>query len=166
MNSTAPDSLHVGLIEADNAILRLATNDKEAYIKVNAVSLPLTKQISNFEGVLDAFIAAFFIAIGYAFIPSSIIMFLVTERENNAKHQQIVSGVSLTAYWFSNLLVDYLKYLIVALLTIIAILVYDISSLIEGQATIGTISLTFLFGFSMISFTYLTSFMFKGPSSA
>lgn len=86
MNSTAPDSLHIGLIEADNAILRLATGDNDAYIKVNAISLPLTDQIKSFEGVLDAFIAAFFIAIAYAFIPSSMIMFLVTERENNAKH--------------------------------------------------------------------------------
>ena len=34
MNSTAPDTIHVGLIYADNAILKHATGDNEAYIKV------------------------------------------------------------------------------------------------------------------------------------
>jgi ATP-binding cassette subfamily A (ABC1) protein 3 len=85
LNSTAPDTIHVGLIYADNAILKLATAD-DAYIKVGILPLPLTDQSKSFEGFVDGFLAAFFIAIAYAFIPSSLIMFLVTERENNAKH--------------------------------------------------------------------------------
>jgi hypothetical protein len=86
LNSTAPDSLHVGLIYADNAILKSATQDDEAYIKVGIQPLPLTKVSKSFERFIDSFVAAFFIAIAYAFIPSSLIIFLVTERENNAKH--------------------------------------------------------------------------------
>ena len=77
-----------------------------------------------------------------------------------------MSGVSLTAYWFSNLLVDFVKYLIPALFTFIAIVVYDISSFLEGEKTVATIILGILLGPSLIGFTYLTSFMFKGPSSA
>ena len=132
LNSTAPDTLHTGLILADNAILKLATADDNASITVNVMPLPLTDQIKSFEGFVDGFLACFFIAIAFAFIPSSMIMFLVTERENNAKHQQIVSGVSLSAYWFSNLLVDFVKYLIPASFTLLAIVVYDISSFLEG----------------------------------
>jgi hypothetical protein len=41
MNSTAPDTIHVGLVYADNAILKLATGDKDAYIKVGIQPLPL-----------------------------------------------------------------------------------------------------------------------------
>ena len=166
LNSTAPDTIHVGLVYADNAILKLATGDDQAYIKVGVQPLPLTKNTQRFEGFVDAFIAAFFIAIAYAFIPSSLIMFLVTERENNAKHQQIVSGVSLTAYWFSNLLVDFVKYLIPALFTYFAILAYDIDAFLLGQNHGAILILGVLVGPALIGFTYLTSFMFKGPSSA
>lgn len=86
-NTTAPDSIFVGLIEADNAVLRVATSDDSAYIKVNVLPLPLTSQNKSFEGWIDAFVACFFIAIAFAFIPSSMIMYLVMERSNNAKHQ-------------------------------------------------------------------------------
>lgn len=86
-NTTAPDSIFVGLVEADNAVLRMATDDDSASIKVNVLPLPLTSHNQSFEGVIDAFVAAFFIAISFAFIPSSMIIFLVIERSNNAKHQ-------------------------------------------------------------------------------
>lgn len=116
----------------NTAILRLATGDSSAEIVVKIIPLPLTEQIAAFEGLVDGFFAAFFIAIAFAFIPSSTIMFLVTERENNAKLQQIVSGVSLSAYWFSNFLVDFVKYLIVAFMTFMAFLAYDITGFLEG----------------------------------
>ena len=34
------------------------------------------------------------------------------EKEFNIKHQQLVSGVSILAYWVSNYFVDFIKYLI------------------------------------------------------
>lgn len=166
MNTTAPDSIHVGQVQANNAILRLATNNNQAGITVKVIPLPLTDQIKSFEGLVDAFLACFFLAIAYAFIPSSLIMFLVTERENNAKLQQIISGVSLTAYWFSNFLVDFIKYLIVAIMTYIAVIAFDIRAFIDGDSTFASILLLILFGPALVTFTYLTSFMFTGPSGA
>ena len=37
------------------------------------------------------------------------ISFILKEREENLKHMQMVSGMSLTAYWVSNLLADVIK---------------------------------------------------------
>jgi len=128
--------------------------------------MPFTDDLKVFKGIVDAFLACFFLAIAYAFIPSSLIMFLVVERENNAKHLQIVSGVSLTAYWYSNLLVDIIKYLIVATMTFICILVYDIRVFLDGHSTGASLLLLIFFGPALIGFTYLTSFLFKGPSGA
>ena len=166
MNTTAADSIHIGQVQANTAILKVATGNADASITVKVVPLPLTDQIKSFEGLVDAFLACFFLAIAYAFIPSSLIMFLVTERENNAKLQQIVSGVSLSAYWFSNFLVDFVKYLIVAVMTYLAILAFDIRAFIDGDSTFASIIILFLFGPALVTFTYLTSFMFTGPSSA
>lgn len=115
---------------------------------------------------MNGFLSCFFIAIAYSFLPSSLIMFLVVERENNAKLQQIVSGVSIPAYWFSNLVVDYVKYLIPAIFTLLSLLMYDVQIFIDKEHIGPTITLALLFGPCFIGFTYLTSFMFKGPSSA
>lgn len=63
----------------------MATGNDQASISVNVVPLPDRDQSTIFEGVVDGFLACFFLAVAYAFIPSSLIMYLVTERENNAK---------------------------------------------------------------------------------
>ena len=49
-----------------------------------------------------------------AFIPASLMTFIVKEREEQIKHQQIVSGVTVTAYWLSNFFVDMVKHTIPA----------------------------------------------------
>ena len=87
LNTTSANGLHVGLTQMDTAVLRTATNNKDAYIKVDMIPLPLTDQTKSFEGFVNGFLTVFFIAIAYSFLPSSLIMFLVVERENNAKHQ-------------------------------------------------------------------------------
>lgn len=72
----------------------------------------------------------------------------------------------MTAYWFSNLLVDYVKYLVVALSTYLAILAYDIRVFLQGDRHGAILILGVLLGPALIGFTYLSSFIFKGPSSA
>lgn len=166
LNTTSANSLHVGLTQMDTAVLRTAVGDKNAYIDIEMIPLPLTDQIKSFQGFVNGFLTCFFIAIAFSFLPSSLIMFLVKERENNAKLQQIVSGVSLSAYWLSNLTIDYIKYLIPAVATMLSLTMYNVDVFI-GSGQIGaTITLALLFGPCFIGFTYLTSFLFKGPSSA
>ena len=38
-----------------------------------------------------------------------IISFIIVEREKNLKHMQMVSGVSLPAYWISTVIIDLLR---------------------------------------------------------
>jgi ATP-binding cassette subfamily A (ABC1) protein 3 len=54
------------------------------------------------------------VAVGFALVPSSIVSHIVGERVNNQKHMQVLSGLSLPAYWISNLLFDISKGLIPA----------------------------------------------------
>jgi ABC-type enterobactin transport system permease subunit len=49
------------------------------------------------------------IGIAFALIPTSIIGFILSERVKNLKHMQLVSGMSLSAYWISNFTFDILK---------------------------------------------------------
>ena len=66
-------------------------------------------------------------SIGLSFIPASLITFIVKEREDNVKHQQIVSGVSLFSYWLSNYALDMLKYLVPGIFGFLMVLAFDIN---------------------------------------
>ena len=63
------------------------------------------------------------VAIACALIPCVIISFIIKERELQLKHMQMTSGVSLPAYWISNLMSDIIKtyfpICIILLLTVI-----------------------------------------------
>lgn len=158
--------MHVGINMMNSAILKLATNNDSANIKVIHRSWRLTLELGALEGTADGYIAVSLFALAFSFIPSSLVLFIVKERESNAKHQQIVSGVSIPAYWMSNFIVDYVKYLIPAIYTAIAILLFNVEAFIDGQKFVMSLTLLALFGPAMIFFTYLTSFMFKNPSAA
>lgn len=127
---------------------------------------PKSQRLGSISTAINGFFAIFFIAMAYAFIPSSNIIFIVKERESNVKHQQLVSGVGLMAYWFSNFLLDYVKFIFVGMVTVLLIIIYGIDSLYEEDHLTMTICLVMVFGATNTVFTYLISFMFKSPSSA
>jgi hypothetical protein len=70
------------------------------------------------------------VAIGFSLIPSAIISFIVNEREKNLKHMQLISGMSLSAYWISNMLFDVVKGIIPSALVIGLIYAFKVQVLI------------------------------------
>ena len=46
--------------------------------------------------------------VALAFVPGAVVVFVVREREShrNSKHQQIVSGANIFAYWLANYAFD------------------------------------------------------------
>jgi len=61
---------------------------------VNA-PLPFTKVQRAIVSSITSFVAVLFIVIAFSFIPSSFAVFIVKETEVKAKHQQLISGVSI-----------------------------------------------------------------------
>ena len=165
-NTTAAPSAPISANIMNTAILRYATGDSNAKIKLKVVGLKLTKQIAAFNNTAVGFIAVFLFSLAYAFIPAGIVLFIVKEREHNSKHQQIVSGVSIYAYWFSNLLIDFCKYLIPGIYTALSILIFGVDAFTERDNYSAVWALIILYGPAILTFTYLTSFMFKSPESA
>ena len=165
-NTTISPGASLATNMMNTAILRQATGDKNANIKVGVVGLLLTKQLASFNNTAVGFISVFLFALAYAFIPAGVILFIVKEREHNSKHQQIVSGVSIYAYWFSNLLIDLCKYLIPGIYCALSILIFNVEAFTERDNYGAVWALVLLYGPAMLTFTYLTSFMFKSPESA
>lgn len=80
------------------------TIDSSATVSANLFPFPLTeverKRINNYQ-LSTAFL---FLIIGLALIPAGFTMNVVRERETKAKAQQLLSGVSIEAYWLSTYL--------------------------------------------------------------
>ena len=62
-----------------------------------------------------------------ALIPTMIVSFVIREREQQLKHLQLVSGVSLSSYWLSNVITDLLKTYLTMLLIIAICFAFDLA---------------------------------------
>eukprot|EP00501_MAST-03F_sp_TOSAG23-6_P001513 GSMAST32.ASY1.ANO1.1574.1 assembled CDS len=94
-------------------------------IDVTLHPLPLTIKLEDEQKANLTFVVVFLIGLAFSFIPAPVIEFIVRERSLGFKHQQLVSGVSLTAYWFTAWLWDVLLYMIPAWGTILIFNIWD-----------------------------------------
>ncbi|CAD8172616.1 unnamed protein product [Paramecium pentaurelia] len=152
--------------QMNQAILRKATNNNNYQIKVTNSPLRKTYEELNGSKAIAGFLSALVFSMGMAFIPASLISYIVKEREINVKHQQLVSGVSVKAYWFSNWLMDLGKHVIPAVVCCLLILAFDITALIEGENYGFSWLIFFLYGWAIIPFCYFFSFAFKQQGNA
>ncbi|CAK63379.1 unnamed protein product (macronuclear) [Paramecium tetraurelia] len=152
--------------QMNQAILRKATNNNNYEIRVTNSPLRKTYDELNESKAIAGFLSALVFSMGMAFIPASIISYIVKEREINIKHQQLVSGVSVKAYWFSNWLMDLGKHVIPAVVCCLLILAFDIAALRQGENYGFSWLIFFLYGWAIIPFCYFFSFAFKQQGNA
>jgi len=67
------------------SILKTASNDTEFEFKMTTKPYPVLQKLRDRETIANSIFLTFVIAIGYAFIPTSIISFILQEREKNLK---------------------------------------------------------------------------------
>ena len=152
--------------QMNQAIIRNLTS-KDITIKCVNYPFPLTASQKTITGTATGFIASFIFAVALAFIPSSIVVFIVKEREQGVKHQQLVSGVGLFAYWMANYVADFIKIVIPICFAGLMCLAFDITSLVDPSSSYAAVWLLLIFyGASVISFAYLVSFLFKAYGTA
>ena len=145
----------------------LQTVEPNLKVKVTNQPLPITKEVKALNGVGAGFIGSTIFSLGFAFIPTGIIGLIVKEREMSVKHQHIVSGLSLPAYWLTNYVWDFSKHFIPAVVCSLCVLAFSIDTLISPASSYGALWLIMvLFGFSTSSFTYVTSFLFSTSANA
>jgi hypothetical protein len=101
----------------------------------------------------------FVIGIAFALIPAAIISNILYEREKNLKQMQIISGMSLSAYWISNLVFDILKAEIPMAIIIGFLYAFDL-----GYENVWAVFLMYPVG--VVPFTYWTSFIFNSENIA
>ncbi|RLN60218.1 hypothetical protein BBJ28_00003724 [Nothophytophthora sp. Chile5] len=144
-------------------------------ISVSSHPLPLSFTSRSIFSSYLSFPAVLTIVIAFTFIPASMMPFVVKEkqREQNAKHQQLLSGVSLVAYWLANFVFDVALYLVPMAATILLLRSYGVTASLSGVEPCKTctqdvpaamVTLFMLFGAAVVPWTYLLSHVMKQPS--
>ncbi|TMW59992.1 hypothetical protein Poli38472_000034 [Pythium oligandrum] len=169
--------------QMDQAIYRVMASEvspeadvSKLYLKVNSYPLPQTASTTSLFSSYLAFTACLFIAVAFSYYPAAIVTLLVKERqvEHNSKHQQLVSGVNLLAFWLANYVWDLLVFILPGGAALILIQAYKLSSLTGSSECLSCTSETFptvivlfvVFGFAICPFAYCLSFFFSNHASA
>ncbi|PPD73624.1 hypothetical protein GOBAR_DD29449 [Gossypium barbadense] len=149
----------------NSAILRLATSDKNMTIRARNHPLPMTKSQRLQHHDLDAFSAAIIVNIAFSFIPASFAVPLVKEQEVKAKHQQLISGVSVISYWVSTYIWDFISFLFPSTFAIVLFYVFGLDQFI-GRGFLPTVIMFLEYGLAIASSTYCLTFFFSDHSMA
>lgn len=164
VNTKNPTSVvYLQTLAAETYINKLQSSN----ISITAVNAPMPRtndqlQINN---TISSFFAALIFPLALGFKFASIIAFIVKEREDKSKHQQIVSGMNVQAYWFGNFFYDFVLYLLLAGFSVGCCLLLDIQGFI-GESLMATILGFVLYGLTYIPFTYIASYFFKDYGNA
>lgn len=156
------------------AALNLATNlaasvhigpDTKIYTYNNPLPKPPQLKVQDtLNGDAIVNLGVFFMMIA-GFLGPCFSLFPVDERVSKAKHIQLVSGASRVMFWASSFVFDYIAYLITALAIFIVFCAANLEQFSGAQ--LGYVFLLLvIFGFSLIPFIYLLSFLFKDSSAA
>nr|UOU03309.1 ATP-binding cassette subfamily A1-like 2 [Brachionus rubens] len=115
--------------------------------------------------LIDLFVVIFII-FALSFIPASFLVFLVEERESSSKQLQFVSGVKPYMYWMSNLLWDFINYVLTSFICLAIFVIFDTKTFTSKENFPCLVVLMILYGWSCIPLMYPFNYLFKLPGSS
>ncbi|KAK4485446.1 hypothetical protein RD792_008087, partial [Penstemon davidsonii] len=165
-NSTCQHAAPTFINLMNSAILRLATLDENMTIHTRNHPLPVTKTQLQQRHDLDAFKVAIVVSIAFAFIPASFAVAIVKEREVKAKHQQLLSGVSILSYWASTYIWDFISFMFPSFFAIFLFCIFGLDQFIGKESFFPTVLIFLEYGLAVASSTYCLTFFFSDHSTA
>ncbi|XP_048497581.1 ABC transporter A family member 1 isoform X3 [Beta vulgaris subsp. vulgaris] len=165
-NSTCQHAAPTYINLINSAILRLAVSDKNRTIQTRNHPLPMTKSQHLQHHDLDAFSAAIIVTIAFSFIPASFAVPIVKEREVKAKHQQLLSGVSILSYWVSTYVWDFVSFLLPSSFAVVLFYIFGLDQFVGTRGLCPTVIIFLEYGLAVASSTYCLTFFFSDHSVA
>ncbi|XP_034843919.1 ATP-binding cassette sub-family A member 3-like [Mirounga leonina] len=165
-NNKAYHSPPLSLAILDNLIF-MALSGPDASITVSNKPQPQNIVSKKLEGrKIPGMQVALNLFFGVSIFVSGFCLLTVTERITKAKHIQFVSGVSAINFWLSALLWDFIIFFTACCLLMVVFLLSGLDALTKNYRFLDTLVIFMLFGWSIIPFTYLISFLFSSHTSA
>ncbi|XP_042053846.1 ABC transporter A family member 1-like isoform X2 [Salvia splendens] len=165
-NSTCQHGSPTFINLINSAILRLATLNENMTIQTRNHPLPMTESQLQQHHDLDAFEVAVVVTMAFSFIPASFAVAIVKEREVKAKHQQLISGVSILSYWASTYFWDFVSFLFPSSFAILLFYIFGLEQFIGRESFFSTVLMFLGYGLSIASSTYCLTFFFSEHSMA
>ncbi|XP_069859783.1 ATP-binding cassette sub-family A member 17-like isoform X1 [Dipodomys merriami] len=167
-NNQAYHSPAVALALVDNLLFRLLSG-ASASITTSNYPQPQTEEELS-ESLLYQGAKGYYLIInllfGIAFLSSSFSILTVRERCMKSKQLQFVSGVCITAFWFSALLWDLISSLVPTLLLLVVFLYYNEEALTQHGNAPAVVLMLMLYAWAIIPFIYMISFSFDNVGNA
>lgn len=141
------------------SILKTASGNPNFNFEVTTVPYPTMYILKARDEQGNAFEFSFMVGIGIALIPCAMVSFILKERQDSLKHMQLISGMSLPAYWISNMIADILK-------VYIPLILIQLLSMVFGSSYPGVWVCFLVLPWALVPFTYVMSFMFSDDTNA
>jgi ATP-binding cassette, subfamily A (ABC1), member 3 len=152
-----------------NAMLRHMFGSTSA--TVATVNHPMPRTVNDtVSDELTQGVQGFGIAVnqlfGMSFLAASFVLFLVRERAVKAKHCQFASGANALTFWLATFMWDIVNYIVPCIAIIITYRAFDIVPYWADGRFMDVFLLMLLYGWGMLPFMYLLSFIFSVPSTS
>uniref|UniRef100_A0A4W2DWQ7 ABC transporter domain-containing protein n=1 Tax=Bos indicus x Bos taurus TaxID=30522 RepID=A0A4W2DWQ7_BOBOX len=161
-NDEAYHSSPLSLAVLDNVIFMSLSGPDASITVVNKPQPLLIINIIMMTGTQIALNLYF----GVSILVSGFCLLTVNERVTKAKHIQFLSGVYALNFWLSALLWDFLIFFISCCLLLVVFTFSDLKILVTGYRLLDTLFIFMVFGWAVIPFMYLISFLFSSHTSA
>jgi ATP-binding cassette, subfamily A (ABC1), member 3 len=123
-------------------------------------------QFNNIDDINNlGFKLAFNTAFGMALTTAMFSIFYLKERVSRAKLLQFLSGVNKFVFWLTSFAIDYLQFLLITLVYLAVLGAYDTESYNTSKELSRNFYLLATFGFAVLPYTYLLSFLFDAPTT-
>ncbi|XP_041362406.1 phospholipid-transporting ATPase ABCA3-like [Gigantopelta aegis] len=168
-NNQAYHSPAITLASMASAFIRFIANNSMVDFEMSNHPLPrsnASKLNDEMTQGFQGFMLAFNVCFGMAFLASSFAVFLVKERATKAKHIQFVSGVRAVNFWLSTFCWDFINYIIPAVLLIVCFAAFGTGQYVDDYRFFDILLLFVMYGWAMLPFMYLWSFLFQVSSTA
>jgi len=99
------------------------------------------------------------VGIGMALISCVMVSFILKERTEGLKHIQLISGMSIPAYWISNMIADIIKVYIPVIMMLLTSVFFN-----ANYPDVWVLFL--LLPLALVPFSYVTTFLFGSDTSA
>jgi ATP-binding cassette, subfamily A (ABC1), member 3 len=100
-NSTSQDAIVASAHFMYQAVLKNSISNSLVYKMVND-PMPIVQIYKDRDKGGNGFFIGFVMGIALALVPTSIMMFIMSERCTQLLHQQIISGMNKLSYWIAN----------------------------------------------------------------
>ncbi|CAH1795729.1 unnamed protein product [Owenia fusiformis] len=161
-NDTAIHSLPSIINLISNSLLNLVLNDTNRPHQIMTANKPWPSiEVGSAQWNQAAFSSVILVGLAMTIVPAGMAGLIVKDRECKARSQLRVQGVTMNMYWGSTFLADIIQFCIPTLITVIAVLAFQVPSYRPGGAILSLILLYLLYMPVLTLCGYNISFLFN-----